>query len=107
MTASYVPEVKLPEDYIAIAKRSAKDKKEVSVEDKEVQKTVDWIRESRAALVTVNRTAAPGDAVTIDFDTLGETPSLKNTVTLRHRDTGEQERLTVPEVVERIRTAIE
>jgi len=45
--------------------------------------------------------------VTIDFDTLGETPSLKNTVTLRHRDTGEQERLTVPEVVERIRTAIE
>ena len=30
--------------------------------------------------------------ITIDFDTLGETPALKNTVTLRHRDTGEQER---------------
>ena len=45
--------------------------------------------------------------VTIDFDTLGETPDLKDTVTLRHRDTGEQERLTVAEVGNRIRTAIE
>jgi glycyl-tRNA synthetase len=44
--------------------------------------------------------------ITIDFDTLGETPELKDTVTLRHRDTGEQERLTVAEVAEKIRTAI-
>jgi len=45
--------------------------------------------------------------VTIDFDTLGETPDLKDTVTLRHRDTGEQERLTVSEVASRIRSALE
>ncbi len=45
--------------------------------------------------------------ITIDFDTLGEKPELKDTVTLRHRDTGEQERLTILEVFERIRTAIE
>ena len=45
--------------------------------------------------------------VTIDFDTLGEKPELKDTVTLRHRDTGEQERLTVPEVADRIRSAIQ
>ncbi|MFA6414548.1 MAG: glycine--tRNA ligase [Candidatus Paceibacterota bacterium] len=45
--------------------------------------------------------------VTIDFDTLGETPELKDTVTLRHRDSGEQERLTVAEVAARIRSAIE
>lgn len=44
--------------------------------------------------------------VTIDFDTLGETPELLGTVTLRHRDTGEQERLTVAEAAERIRSAI-
>ena len=44
--------------------------------------------------------------ITIDFDTLGENPSLKDTVTLRHRDTGEQERLTIPEVAERIRAAL-
>lgn len=45
--------------------------------------------------------------VTIDFDTLGEKPELKDTVTLRHRDTGEQERLTVAEVADRLRTALE
>ena len=45
--------------------------------------------------------------ITIDFDTLGETPELKDTVTLRHRDTGEQERLTVSEVAARIQTAIQ
>jgi glycyl-tRNA synthetase len=44
--------------------------------------------------------------ITIDFDTLGEKPELKDTVTLRHRDTGEQERLTVAEAAERIQTAI-
>lgn len=33
--------------------------------------------------------------VTIDFDTLGENPDLLNTVTLRHRDTGEQERVAI------------
>jgi glycyl-tRNA synthetase len=44
--------------------------------------------------------------VTIDFDTLGEHPELLGTVTLRHRDTGEQERLSVEEVKERIREAL-
>lgn len=44
--------------------------------------------------------------ITIDFDTLGETPELKDTVTLRHRDTGEQERVSVAEASERIRQAI-
>jgi len=45
--------------------------------------------------------------ITIDFDTLGETPALKDTVTLRHRDTGSQERLTISEVAARVRSAIE
>ncbi len=45
--------------------------------------------------------------ITIDFDTLGESHELKDTVTLRHRDTGEQERLTVAETASRIRSAIE
>jgi len=44
--------------------------------------------------------------ITIDFATLGENPELKDTVTLRHRDTGEQERLTVSEVAARIRESI-
>jgi len=45
--------------------------------------------------------------ITIDFDTLGEKPELKDTVTLRHRDTGEQERLTIAEAASRIREAIQ
>lgn len=44
--------------------------------------------------------------ITIDFDTLGETPELKDTVTLRHRDTGAQERLTVDEVAIRILSSL-
>jgi len=44
--------------------------------------------------------------ITIDFDTLGETPELKDTVTLRHRDTGEQERLSMNDVKKRITDAL-
>jgi glycyl-tRNA synthetase len=44
--------------------------------------------------------------ITIDFDTLGENQELKDTVTLRHRDTGEQERLAISEVEERLRSAL-
>jgi glycyl-tRNA synthetase len=36
--------------------------------------------------------------VTIDFDTLGEQPELLDTVTLRHRDDGRQERLPIAEL---------
>ena len=68
VTASYEPEVKLPDDYAVIAKRVHRDKKEVGVEDEEVQKTLDWIRESRSELIAVERTAALGDAVEIDFE---------------------------------------
>ncbi len=37
--------------------------------------------------------------VTIDFDTLGEKPELKDTVTIRHRDDGKQERLPISELL--------
>lgn len=40
--------------------------------------------------------------ITIDFDTLGETKDLKDTVTLRHRDTGEQERLSIEEALQKV-----
>ncbi|MSR70558.1 glycine--tRNA ligase [Candidatus Kaiserbacteria bacterium] len=36
--------------------------------------------------------------VTIDFDTLGETPEMLDTVTVRDRDSGEQERVAVAEL---------
>ena len=37
--------------------------------------------------------------VTIDFDTLGEKPELLDTVTLRHRDDGRQDRLKISELL--------
>jgi glycyl-tRNA synthetase len=36
--------------------------------------------------------------VTVDFDTLGEKPELLNTVTVRHRDDGRQERIPMAEL---------
>lgn len=41
--------------------------------------------------------------ITIDFDTLGEKPELKDTVTLRDRDTGEQRRIAIFELANTIR----
>ena len=37
--------------------------------------------------------------ITIDFDTLGETPELKDTVTVRDRDSGEQKRIAIAELI--------
>jgi glycyl-tRNA synthetase len=37
--------------------------------------------------------------VTVDFDTLGENPELLNTVTIRDRDTGKQERIAIEQLI--------
>lgn len=44
--------------------------------------------------------------VVIDFDTLGENPELLDTVTVRDRDTGTQQRLPVSELTNYIKSAI-
>jgi glycyl-tRNA synthetase len=44
--------------------------------------------------------------VTIDFETLGEKPELLNTVTVRHRDDGKQERLPIRELLAWLLTRI-
>lgn len=36
--------------------------------------------------------------VTVDFDTIGETPELRDTVTVRNRDTGNQDRVIISEL---------
>lgn len=40
--------------------------------------------------------------ITVDFDTLGETPSLKDTVTVRDRDTGTQQRMSISELAKHL-----
>jgi len=42
--------------------------------------------------------------VTIDFDTLGEKPELLDTVTLRNRDTGDQQRVNIADLVTALRS---
>ncbi|MEY2665158.1 MAG: hypothetical protein RLZZ480_263 [Candidatus Parcubacteria bacterium] len=41
--------------------------------------------------------------IVIDFDSLGENPELLDTVTVRHRDTGEQERVHVSELISKLK----
>lgn len=111
--------------YLALAPKIAPVKAMVSPLLKNKPELVAKAREVRAELQKVHPAIAWDDngnigkryrrqdelgtpfCITIDFDTLGEKPELKDTVTLRHRDTGEQERLTVALVAARIRSAIE
>ena len=44
--------------------------------------------------------------ITVDFDTLGENPELKDTVTVRFRDTGKQERLSMSDAIQMLEKAI-
>ncbi len=44
--------------------------------------------------------------ITIDFDTLGENLEMKDTVTIRDRDSGEQKRMPVSELVDHIKSSI-
>lgn len=113
-----------PRTYLALSSKIAPVKAMVSPLLKNKPELVAKAREVRAALKAVHPAIAWDDngnigkryrrqdeigtpfCITIDFDTLGENPDLADTVTLRHRDTGAQERLAVSEVVTRIREAV-
>lgn len=110
--------------YLALSPKIAPVKAMVSPLLKNKPELVEKAREVRAQLKKVHPAIAWDDngnigkryrrqdeigtpfCITIDFDTLGETPELKDTVTLRHRDSGEQERLSIADVAERIRVAL-
>lgn len=62
-----LPAVELP-NYKTIAEKTQKEKKEVSATDEEVDKTLEWVRESRAEIIPVMRPAQKGDEVEIDFE---------------------------------------
>ncbi len=44
--------------------------------------------------------------IVIDFDTLGENPDLLDTVTIRDRDTGSQERIAIDELISKIKSQL-
>ncbi|MBI2121811.1 MAG: trigger factor [Candidatus Sungbacteria bacterium] len=62
-----LPEVKLP-DYKSTAAKVKKGRKEVSVSEEEIAKSLEWLQNSRATLIIVDRPAAFGDRVEIDFE---------------------------------------
>lgn len=110
--------------YLALAPKIAPVKAMVSPLLKNKPELVEKAREVRAELRKIHPSIAWDDngnigkryrrqdeigtpfCITIDFDTLGENEELKDTVTLRHRDTGEQERLTISEVAQRIKDSL-
>lgn len=54
-------------DYRGIAKKVMAAKKEVTVAPEDVEKSIEWLRKSRAAQVRVARPAAKGDSVAITY----------------------------------------
>lgn len=44
--------------------------------------------------------------ITVDFDTLGETPEHKDTVTVRDRDSGKQERMPIADAIQNLKKAL-
>ena len=68
VTLSLLPQVGLPPYKDIAGYIRAGEKKEVSVSDEEVDKTIDWIRDSRTKIVAVNRPVQMGDVVQIDFE---------------------------------------
>lgn len=62
-----LPEIILPA-YKNTAKAINAEKREITVAEEEVRKTIELLRDSRAALITVMRPAQTGDRVEIDFD---------------------------------------
>lgn len=81
--STVLPSVKLP-DYQKIAKHARENKKEVSVEEKEVSATLDWLRDSRTKLVTVDREAKKGDRVEVDFQISRENINIENGASRNH-----------------------
>ncbi len=66
ITVSILPPIELP-DYKAVAKKVFAGKRIETAADKEVESAVEWLRESRAKLITVTRPAEKGDRVEIDY----------------------------------------
>ena len=64
-TITIFPEITLG-NYKKIAKSVLKERKEVKVEPVEIEKTINWIRSSRAKITKVNREAHKSDFININ-----------------------------------------
>lgn len=67
VTVEIIPNLNL-KNYKEKAKEALKDKKEVSVEDKEVDDTINWILESRSSFKELDREVKENDIVEANYD---------------------------------------
>src|SRR5680860_282716 len=63
---SIIPKLDLP-DYKKIAEGMQKEKKNVSIDKKEIEEALQWLQNSRAILEKVERPANEEDIITIDY----------------------------------------
>src|SRR3989338_945313 len=59
-------------DYKTLAARARQDRKEQAVTDEEIAAALAWLRESRTTLINVDRPAAKGNRVEVDFEIRSE-----------------------------------
>ena len=77
-TITIFPEIKIG-DYKKIASKEMKEIKgkleDIKVDEDEVEKSLEWLRNSRAQIIAVSREAKKGDVVKIDYEVNGEKSS--------------------------------
>jgi trigger factor len=65
------PEVTLP-DYRDISKKVLRERRAVEVRDEEIEKSLDWLRQSRAKITRVSRASAMSDLVEVDIESAAD-----------------------------------
>ena len=74
---SIIPKLDLP-DYKKIAEGMQKEKKNVSIDKKEIEEALQWLQNSRAILEKVERPANEEDIITIDYQIKEKEGLIKN-----------------------------
>ena len=74
---SIIPKLDLP-DYKKIAEDMQKEKKNVSIDKKEIEEALQWLQNSRAILEKVERPANEEDIITIDYQIKEKEGLIKN-----------------------------
>ncbi|QQR77331.1 MAG: trigger factor [Candidatus Moraniibacteriota bacterium] len=85
ITTAVMPELSLSDWEKGVKKANADaEKKEVTIDEKDIDKELRTVAESRAKFVTVNREARSGDGVEIDFRVLQDGVPIENGVSRGH-----------------------
>jgi len=70
-----VPEFSIPKNYKDIVKKI--EHKKIEIKSEEIERSLEWLRKSRASLKNVERGAQKGDSIEVDFSTKSAGKELK------------------------------